>query len=434
MSGANVSTSGHITSTSRGSRVGSSREQPQDDLAQHLHLARPPVAGVHLHAAVGRVERERGCRRVVGGERRLQPAEQGVRRGGARVVLHVSPPAPPAPAPAAARGRRATGWRAAGHGAGARSCPPPVVRRQGLAPRRPTGRARRGAATGGRRGARRAPPSTCSRARDSRLAPKTFTRSGRSSSTAPDRSWSQAASSTSATDGSSTRARSRRHSSACQRTSSSSATPSPRSSSPAAQARSICGPSVGVGVVQPGQLATRRAAAARGPRRRRRGAARGGRTTAASGVHASSSSTSGHTRRDGRQASTAPAGTTGARTSSTSVVTLGKRTFAQTPSAPRRTAQHVGEALGQPALDALGRHGDDVGGEGVGRRGPQHLREGGGEHGALSGAVDDEHVRLPPRRAGRQPSGGTAVFGRRQARLTVKPPCTCASAKNAAAG
>ena len=70
ISGANVSMSGHMTMTSRGSSVGSSCEQVQDRVAQDLDLAGAAVAGVDLDAAVVRVEQR--ARVVVAGERRAR--------------------------------------------------------------------------------------------------------------------------------------------------------------------------------------------------------------------------------------------------------------------------------------------------------------------------------------------------------------------------
>ena len=52
-------------------------EQAEDDLAQHLDLPRRPVAGMHLHAAIGRVENPFAVgRELVGREVVLEPAEQ----------------------------------------------------------------------------------------------------------------------------------------------------------------------------------------------------------------------------------------------------------------------------------------------------------------------------------------------------------------------
>ena len=59
--------SGHITRMSRGSSVGSSCEQPDQHLAQHLDLAGRAVAGVHLdRPVVGVVATRPTGRRVVG--------------------------------------------------------------------------------------------------------------------------------------------------------------------------------------------------------------------------------------------------------------------------------------------------------------------------------------------------------------------------------
>ena len=77
--------SGHMTSTSRGSRAGVGLEQAEHSLAQHFHLPVRPVAGVHLHGGVGDGERDDG--RTVVAQCPLQPAQQRGRRLGAGVVL-----------------------------------------------------------------------------------------------------------------------------------------------------------------------------------------------------------------------------------------------------------------------------------------------------------------------------------------------------------
>ena len=112
--GAKVSTSGHMTSTSRGSRVGSSASRPRIDLAEHLDLAGAAVAGVHLDAAVARVERRRlgwtrsSARSCLSRPSRVLGAG-GRRRAGRRRVRARS-----GRGAAAARGRRATARSAAG--------------------------------------------------------------------------------------------------------------------------------------------------------------------------------------------------------------------------------------------------------------------------------------------------------------------------------
>ncbi len=173
MSGANVSMSGHITITSRGSRRRVLGERVQDRVAQDLDLARAAVAGVDLHAAVVRVEcgarvllvgeRGTGWRAVgpdVGLDAREQRARRGARRdGGGRRGRRLRPRR------AASRGRpgprrRAGGWRRGsrwGRRGGARRagrCRSP----RGCAPTVPaTGEAGTGARRGGRR-ARAGPP------------------------------------------------------------------------------------------------------------------------------------------------------------------------------------------------------------------------------------------------------------------------------------
>ena len=96
MSGANVSMSGHMTITSRGSSDGSSCEEVEDRVAQDLDLAGAPVAGVDLEAAVAGLEqrarvrfgaeRQRG-RRSVGAHVGLDAGEQRVGVVRDRVVV-----------------------------------------------------------------------------------------------------------------------------------------------------------------------------------------------------------------------------------------------------------------------------------------------------------------------------------------------------------
>ena len=80
--------SGHITSTSRGSSVGSSSSRPSSTSRSTSTWRADTVAGVHLDRPVaGRRGRRPAGRDEVGGEVALEPAEQGVGQGRRREVL-----------------------------------------------------------------------------------------------------------------------------------------------------------------------------------------------------------------------------------------------------------------------------------------------------------------------------------------------------------
>ena len=208
-------------------------EQVQDRVAQHLDLARAPVAGVDLDAAVARVEhravvragsaagrraRRPGCARAA-----IPPAAR--RDGGGRRARR------PGRARAAARARRGPRRRAGGSRPASSSGPRAGGPRGGTAASRShsagEGCSRNRWTSRPAASARRIPRWPAGR----RVRPKSESRGGRSSSPGSSRSRAHARSSRSAGPGVPIRARRRRHSSACQ----SPAEP------PAAQARTSAG-------------------------------------------------------------------------------------------------------------------------------------------------------------------------------------------------
>ena len=103
-------------------------EEVEDRVAQHLDLAGPAVARVHLHAVVGGVERHplvgsagqgRAGRCDVGADVGLEPAQQGV--GVTSSMPWWTLGAARCRGRAASRGRRGPTWRAAGCAARLRS-------------------------------------------------------------------------------------------------------------------------------------------------------------------------------------------------------------------------------------------------------------------------------------------------------------------------
>ena len=173
--------SGHITRMSRGSSVGSSCEQAEQHLAQHVDLPGRAVAAVHLHRPVVR-RRARGPR----GGRRWRAGRPGASRAGSS---------------GGGRGPRGGGRPCSSGGQAAlqlahvaaerreqrvadRRWPTVVAPRHRpgeVAAQRPPQRRRWGAAaTGARRGGWRAPRAGRARSRGSRVWPKRESRGGRS--------------------------------------------------------------------------------------------------------------------------------------------------------------------------------------------------------------------------------------------------------------
>ena len=121
----------------------------------------------------------------------------------------------------------------------------------------------------------------------------------------------------------------------------------------------------GVAVVEVGDVAHARQAASRGKDRRRRSRRREVRASGDSQGSSSDDSTtssSGQTNRAASQGSASAVDADGRRDrSATSRPGKGKSTFAQTPSPrPGEAPSTAGEPLRQPALDAAGRHGDEL--------------------------------------------------------------------------
>ena len=249
ISGANVSMSGHITITSRGSSVGSSASWCRiASRSTSTWRARPWQAWTWMLRSSPSSSRSSG-----------RPGSGGP--GGGTVLAHVGLDA----RRAASRWPAVVGMVVVGLGG-----PGPVTQLQlahvlppggeqpvggqlardvlgaagdRRAPARPapTARATGAAGTGARRAGRPSACSTCSRPAGSRVSPNTDSRSGSSTSPGSSRRRAHADSIRSAGSGWPARARSRRHSSACQRASGGSFAPVASTSLPAAHARIMPG-------------------------------------------------------------------------------------------------------------------------------------------------------------------------------------------------
>ena len=157
-------------------------EQPDQHLAQHVDLAGRAVAGVHLHAAVGR-RRARGRRARRRRARGWRAGRAAASRAGCRPPVDGAGDAASRRgsrrARGAARGRRGRARRAAG---GRRSSAERVVGRAATGPAavgrpgRPRAPARPAAARGARRGARRARASSSTSVTGSRVWPNSDSR------------------------------------------------------------------------------------------------------------------------------------------------------------------------------------------------------------------------------------------------------------------
>ena len=207
ISGANVSMSGHMTITSRGSSVSSSASSVQDRVAHHLDLARAAVAGVDLDrcgrrdraAGVGRAAGQRRAgRRAVGADVGLDPAEQRVGGGQRAVVvigarrlarrreheLHLARvPSPGGQQPVGGE-RRRSGRR--------RGAIDRLARRAARRRPAPTAPATGAAGTGGRRGRAASARRTCSWPAGRRVSPNSEKRPAARRATRSSRSRSHA--------------------------------------------------------------------------------------------------------------------------------------------------------------------------------------------------------------------------------------------------
>ena len=268
-------------------------EHPEQQLAQHLDLALPPVARVHLQRPVAggeprrrRRDGPRGGRAAAGRAacRPVEAVEPGCRAcrdpAGARPrpVEPVGPPSRTCSSRASRPQDRSNGCRGTSTVGSSRrattSASAPASRSQstweGCGSQRCTSRCSASAS------------STCSCSVVSRVGPKTDSRAGSSTIPGSRRSRAHAGSSRCAGLSDPISARTRRQSSACQVRSSSSGRPWPSVSRPAAQSRSMagrCAPYPENSAASFWAVATRRPPVPAG-RRAGRGAARGWRTTA----------------------------------------------------------------------------------------------------------------------------------------------------------
>ncbi len=227
--------SGHITSTSRGSRVGSSASRPEQDLAEHVDLPGDAVAGMHLHRPVARREHATG-RDAVRRRRGRPAASRAGCRGGRTAGSSVS-------LAGVGDGQRrlelagvaaeARQQRMAHRPRGCRRRPAPPHR--GVRPARPRARATGAAARRGRRappparraGRSRSPTAGCGRTGTG--GPGGRTPPGPHAASRPCGGVARSAT------GASTRATRRRQSSGCQARSPASGRPAPSVSRPSDQ-------------------------------------------------------------------------------------------------------------------------------------------------------------------------------------------------------